>query len=285
MYNSGMIIGFFGKGGSGKSSLATQMALYLHNAGKEVFAIDADHNMDFGYNLTNGSLPSDMPCLGNALTAVRSFVGLHEQGTCDEAFSGECAAQFSLDPIDSYTDTYSYSIKDRLHLMMAGSQTDTILYGKACSHILTTPLKIYLPLLDVGKNGVVVMDEKAGADGVTTGIVTGIDVGIIVCEPSLHSTKTAKQITNLMTFFETPCVLVGNKVTNEKDHNFITQHSDTKPIAFFSENTSIKQEPSTRVDSWNSILQSVFDHITAISRNDRLERTKRKFARNHSFAT
>ena len=78
---------------------------------------------------------------------------------------------FSLSPADSYTDRYTHRVKDRLRLMMAGEQTDTVLYGKACSHILTTPLKIYLPLLQIRENDVVVMDEKAGADGVTTGIV------------------------------------------------------------------------------------------------------------------
>ena len=279
-----MIIGFLGKGGSGKSSLATQMALYLHAAGKEVLAIDADHNMDFAYNLTDGSLTPDIPSIGNALTPIRSFIGLGDEGTSDDAFSEKRDMCFSLSPADAYTDKYTHRVKDRLRLMMAGKQTDTVLYGKACSHILTTPLKIYLPLLKIGENDIVIMDEKAGADGVTTGTVTGIDVGIIICEASQHSIKTAKQIAELMDFFETPYIFAGNKTTGGEDHDYITQHLGAEPTVFLPEDVSIKRNPSALTTAWSSMLKKIHTNLTGLNRNNRLERTRRKFERNHAFS-
>ena len=46
-----MILGFLGKGGSGKSTLSTVMVEYLHHYNKTVLALDADYNMDLSYNL------------------------------------------------------------------------------------------------------------------------------------------------------------------------------------------------------------------------------------------
>ena len=279
-----MIIGFLGKGGSGKSSVATQMALFLHALGKEVLAIDADHNMDFAYNITGGSVPSDTPCLGNGLDAIRSMFDLHEGDSCSKVFLEKSNGEgFSLNPIDPYTQAHSHTVGDRMRLMMAGSQTDDVLYGKACSHILTTPLKIYLPLLEVDENSVVLMDEKAGADGVTTGIVTGIDVGVVVCEPSLHSVKTAKQIADLMDFFETPYVFAGNKVTSDEDREFITEHLGGAPTVFLPEDTAIKRNPFELVSVWHTVLESMYKAIVPLNQRNRLERTKRKYKRNHSF--
>ena len=278
-----MIIGFFGKGGSGKSSLATQMALHLHAIGKEVLAIDADHNIDLAYNLTNGSLTPDMPSLGDALAPIRSFVGLEDGGTSADVFSEKCAMRFSLNPLDAYTDKYTHKVTDRLRVMMAGAQTDTVLYGKACSHILTTPLKIYLPLLKMEENDVVVMDEKAGADGVTTGIVTGVDVGVIVCEASSHSIKTAKQIAELMDFFETPYVFVGNKITGTEDRDYITQHLEVEPIAFLPDDVSVKRNPSRSVSMWSSVLEKIRTKLANLNQHNRMERTVRKFKRNRSL--
>ena len=283
-----MIIGFLGKGGSGKSSIATQMALSLRALGKGVFAIDADHNMDFAYNITGGALPSGVSCLGEGLDALRSMLGLREGDSCDRVFLEDFNdaggdGHFSLNPADLYTQKYSCVVGDGLRLMMAGSQTDAVLYGKACSHILTTPLKIYLPLLEVDDGSVVLMDEKAGADGVSTGIVTGIDVGVIVCEPSLHSVKTARQIAELMDFFETPYVFVGNKVTDDADREFITEHLGVVPAAFFSDATAIKRDPFSLASAWYTAMVDVYRKVTPLNKRNRLERTQRKFERNHSF--
>ena len=130
----------------------------------------------------------------------------------------------------------------------------------------------------------VVVDEKAGADGVTTGIVTGIDVGVIVCEPALHSVKTARQIAELMDFYETPYVFVGNKVTTSEDKDFISSELGQDPTAVLLESAGVKRNPSTQVAEWSDELQTIFTKAQELNQNDRLERTVAKFRRNHDFA-
>lgn len=277
-----MILGFLGKGGSGKSSVSSQMALFLHSQKKSVTAIDADHNMDLSYNLSSGAHHSQK-YFSQSLDELLRAVGLSKGQKYTEAFLTETSARFSLTPLSKEIDAYSKVLENGIRLMTAGPQTDTVLYGKACSHSLTTPLKVLLPLLELQENEVVIVDEKAGADGVSTGIVTGIDIGVIVCEPALHSVKTAKQIAELMDFYETPYVFVGNKITSSEDKDFITSQLKQDPTAFLMESTHIKRDPSTPVSEWTDELQDIFNKAQTLNKNDRLSRTREKFKRNEQF--
>ncbi len=279
-----MILGFLGKGGSGKSSVATQMTLFLHGQGNTVLAVDADHNMDLSYNLSNGQLPK-MKYLSSSLKDIQAFIKLPDTSKYSEAFLNNVEARFSLSSQDTVTSTYSTEVKKNFYLMAAGPQTDTVLYGKACSHSLTTALKVYLPLLTLTENETVVVDEKAGADGVTTGIVTGIDVGVIVCEPALHSVKTAKQIAELMDFYGTPYIFVGNKVSDSEDKDFIEKELGVIPTTYLIQSSGIKRNPSELVSEWQDELSEIVKVARGLNKNDRLERTKIKFARNHEFAS
>jgi len=276
-----MILGFLGKGGSGKSSVSSQTALYL-NRQKTILAIDADHNMDLSFNVTGGEQP-DMNFLGDSLADFQKTVGLTMDQKYTKAFTTLTPYRFTLDPISPDIARYSQELENGIRLMVAGPQTDLVLYGKACSHVLTTPLKILLPLLVLEKNEVVIVDEKAGLDGVSTGIITGIDVGVIVCEPALHSIKTAKEIAKLMDFYETPYLFVANKITSEEDRNFIMDNLPEEPVAFLGAELSIKQNPSASVDSWKESLASIFEKSQALNNNNRLERTIKKFTRNDIY--
>lgn len=278
-----MVLGFLGKGGSGKSSVSTQMALWLSNAEKSVLAIDADHNMDLSFNLSEGNVPQ-INYLSRSMQALRLAVGLVDGQKYAEVFFNNPSTRFHLNPLSAEVAEYSAVLANGIRLMTAGPQTDEVLYGMDCSHALTTCLKLLLPLLELSDNEVVVVDEKAGADGVTTGIVSGIDVGVIVCEPSLHSIKTAKQIAGLMDFYETPYVFVANKVFSSEDKDFVIAHLGAEPITFLRANDSVKRNPSEVVSEWTDELSAIYNEASKLSQNNRLERTVRKFERNREFA-
>lgn len=278
-----MILGFLGKGGSGKSSVATQVALLLRAQEKKVLAIDADHNMDLSFNLLDSDTTEGLPYFGSCLNDILSYVGLQDGQRYDEVFLNEIQKRFFISPPDEITSFLSKKVDDGLLVMIAGPQTDKVLYGESCSHSLTTPLKVYLPLLDLQKNEYVVVDEKAGADGVSTGIVTGIDVGVIVCEPAIHSIKTALQIAELMNFYETPYIFVGNKIQSNEDRDFIVSQLGQEPTIYLSESSNIKRNPGMLIEEWGSEIKTIIEKAHLISKNNRLEKTKRKFIRNKKF--
>ena len=275
-----MIISLLGKGGSGKSSVATQLVLWLHKQKRHVLAIDADHNMDLVFNLVKNTKP-EMSYLGSALSEIEHFIGVPEGKDYKQAFLDDTTVRFSFSDSsrDPFTEKYSKVIVPHLRIMAAGPQTKQVLYGKKCGHVLATPLKAYLPLLELSSDEDVVLDEKAGADGVTTGIVTGVDVGIIVCEPSLHSIKTARQIADLLTFYGTPYLFVGNKIINTEDEEFIRKELGVAPVAFISESAGVKRLPGEAEIGWHRTLAHIEQVARRLNKNDRLSRTIRKFQR------
>lgn len=208
-----MIIGILGKGGSGKSTVATHIVRLLSSdKTNTVLAIDADHNMDLSYNL---GAPDDNAYLGSSLADLKAACGLSSMDDYRSALARSRPGLFSLSPLDPFTKKYARPIGSNMLLMAAGPQTDEVLADRACSHSLFTSLKIYLPLLSLRQGEWVVVDEKAGADGVSTGIPTGFDVALVVSEPTPHGLKTARQIAGLLDHFDVPYEFVLNKLSED----------------------------------------------------------------------
>jgi CO dehydrogenase maturation factor len=204
-----MKIAFLGKGGSGKSTMATAFVKELRARGVRVLAIDADHNMDLSYNL--GAEPSLF--LGNDPERIKAHVGTTPTGTYLDALKVARARGigFTIAPADEYTARVSVVLDDGLRLITVGPHTDRVRSQEACSHSLAAPLKVYLPLLRLNPNEAVVIDERAGTDPVATGILSGVDLAVIVREPTVSSARVAEQIKDEIQRANIAHIIVDNK--------------------------------------------------------------------------
>ncbi len=278
-----MIIGFLGKGGSGKSTLSSGFVTYLAKKDIKVLAIDADHNMDLTFNL---GVEEKFPYLGEGIKDIKEHAGLSIQDESGKAFFLEKEPHFSLTPADPYTKKFSLRINDNVSVMAGGPHTDAVLYGQSCSHILTTALKIYLPFLKLNKNEVVVIDEKAGSDGAGTGIVSGFTMAIIATEPTPHGVKAANQIADLLEFHNTPYEFAINKIRKNTDLA-PTQASLKKPAKFmfpFSEDAlQTNGNPTPDFEKqFNEIYQTAVK-IIETNGDMRKERSRKKYERSRAF--
>jgi CO dehydrogenase maturation factor len=209
-----MKIAFLGKGGSGKTTLSTALVKHMHAGGMNVLAIDADHNMDLSYNL--GADPTLF--LGSDPDLIKEYVGMKREDTFANTLQtaeGK-GIVFTLDPLDAFTKSVSMTIDKNLTLMTAGPHTDRIRTQEACSHSLAAPLKVYLPLLLLKENEVVVIDERAGTDPVATGILKGVDLAVIVEEPTVYSQRVARQIALELKIADVAHIIVENKINGEE---------------------------------------------------------------------
>jgi CO dehydrogenase maturation factor len=205
-----MKIAFLGKGGSGKSTMAIALVRAFRKYGFNVLAIDADHNMDLSYGL--GARPTLF--LGTDPEYIKEYVGSARTDTYANALkvAEEKGVTFSISPTDKYTTGVSMELEDGLRLMTAGPHTDRVRSQEACSHSLAAPLKVYLPLLELKPREAVVIDERAGTDPVATGILSGVDLAIIVREPTINSSRVAEQIRRELEMAGISHLIVENKL-------------------------------------------------------------------------
>lgn len=271
-----MIIGFLGKGGSGKSTTSTLMTKYLHELGNTVLAIDADHNMDLSYNL---GYSGDGPYIGGTFLSLREEMGVSYDESTDSLFAeGLPKRRFMLAPKDTYTEKYTATIQENLHLMMAGPQNEQVLYGSHCSHSLAAPLKIYLPLLTLLPNEYVVVDEKASVDAVTTGIPTGFDLAVVCAEPREHSLRVAKQIMEMLKWYGVPHMTVLNKSTGDESLRMAEVALGKVPDVVIEAGI----DPLAITQRTRNELARIVEHTHTVStpNTTRLERAQKKSARN-----
>ncbi len=204
-----MKLAFLGKGGSGKSTMATAMVRALRARGFRVLAIDADHNMDLSYNL--GVEPSIF--LGSDPDRIKEHVGASRTGTYGDALQAgkNAGIAFTLSPLDEFTARVSVKLEDGLRVMTAGPHTERVRSQEVCSHSLAAPLKVYLPLLHLKAGEAIIIDERAGTDPVATGILSGVDMAVIVREPTINSRRVAEQIKHELELAGIPHIIVDNK--------------------------------------------------------------------------
>lgn len=273
-----MIIGFLGKGGSGKSTLSSLYARYLHQQGKTVLAVDADHNMDLTYNLGVTEMPK---YIGQGLKDLLKHVGV--EGDYRKVFALETLPEFCIDPVDAITHAYSISPQERLRVMTAGPHTDRILYDQACSHSLVTPLKVYLPFLKLEDNHAVVVDEKAGVDGVGTGVTTGFDAAVVVAEPTVHGMKAAKQISEMLVFFKTPHAFALNKARVPEDEALFAAEIGRAPDLVFAQNADVARPTPVVPEAYAVEFAKLFAYVSTLD-DTRLVRSKEKIDRAEGYA-
>jgi CO dehydrogenase maturation factor len=273
-----MIIGFLGKGGSGKSTLSSAFANYLAEEGHQVLAIDADHNMDLSFNLGG---PESMEYIGQGLPDILAHAGVKGYR---EIFGLKEPPRFSIAPTDPIVGKYSVALPNGVRLMSTGPHTENILYDKSCSHSLVTPLKVLLPFLNLSPKERVVIDEKAGTDSVGTGVTTGFTFAVVVSEPTPHGMKAARQIAELLTFYGTPYALALNKARSDSDIQAFSEAMGRSPDVVFRFHEGLSRIESSGRSDHKDALDALHRMASSVP-DDRERRTREKFERNSEFAS
>ena len=112
---------------------------------------------------------------------------------------------------DSFTEKYSRELSENLRIMISGGLHSEQIYSHRCSHAFISPLKYYLPLLDMNKGQVCIVDSVAGIDMVAYGLYLGVDVIVAVVEDTYNSKKVYGQIKEIADNLDIPIYFLHNK--------------------------------------------------------------------------
>jgi CO dehydrogenase maturation factor len=226
-----MKVAFVGKGGSGKTTLAALFARHLAAAapGVPLLAVDADINQHLAAAL---GLPEDeavlLPALGDHLPEIKEYL----RGSNPRISSAQAMVKTTppgrgsrLLRVVEDNPLYAELVREvgGVRLAVTGPFATEDL-GVACYHSKVGAVELLLNHMVDGPGEYVVVDMTAGADSFASGLFTRFDVTFLVCEPTLRSVGVYRQYVGYARDFGVRVCVVGNKVDDASDVEFLTEH-------------------------------------------------------------
>lgn len=184
-----MKIAFAGKGGVGKTSLASWMGDYLARNGKNVWMIDADTALSLGEacGIDSSQLPEPL-ILREDLVKER----IHESGFLNlNPDVDDLPEQIAVDLPFSGSELEGAGSKK---LLVMGAVTNA---GGGCACAANALLKAVLAHLVIERDDWVLVDLEAGVEHLGRGTVAHVDGLVVVSEPSKRSLNTASEVSAL----------------------------------------------------------------------------------------
>jgi CO dehydrogenase maturation factor len=219
-----MKIAFVGKGGSGKTTLSALFCRHLSALGRPVLAIDADINQHLGgaLGLEDGVIAVPM---GEHLREIKNYLrGDNPRVPSADVMvkttpPGSGSQLLSLTGDNPIWSRFGRDVGG-VRLLATGAFTEKDL-GVACFHSKTGAVELLLNHLVDGACEYVVVDMTAGADAFASGLFTRFDRTFLVCEPTRKAVAVLRQYRKYSADFGVALSVIGNKVTNPTDAEFL----------------------------------------------------------------
>ena len=218
-----MKIAISGKGGVGKTTLAGTLARVIASGDHKVLAIDADPDANLASAL--GFSLEEV----NKITPFAQMTDFIQERTGSQ--KGTYGGTFKLNPkVDDIPERFSLS-RENLKLLVLGTIPEG---GGGCYCPESVILKFLLRHILVQRDESIILDMEAGLEHLGRGATKGIDAFIVVVEPGSRSLQTARQIKKLAADLGIKQVyVVGNKVCNESDREFISNNLEEIKVLGF----------------------------------------------------
>ncbi len=215
-----MKIAITGKGGVGKTTLASLLAHIYAARGRSVLAIDADPSPNLGAAL--GFPPEQVA----RIVPIAEMEELIAERT--ESQPGSYGGWFKMNPyVSDIPDRFSVE-QDGIKLLELGEVQKG---GSGCICPPSVLLKNLVTHLLLRRQEVVIMDMYAGVEHLGRATASAVDAMLIVVEPGQRSTTTAARIRDLARDIGIQRLfVVGNKVRDEADRAFILENSAGLPV-------------------------------------------------------
>lgn len=207
--NGGVKLAISGKGGVGKTTLASFIVKEISKRGMKVLAIDADPDANLALALGMPDYSSIIPIANmKELIEERTGVKMRSMGTF-----------FKMNPTVSDLPERLSLTDGNIKLMVMGGVKKG---GGGCVCPENVLLKSLVSHLVLNMDEAIVMDMEAGIEHLGRGTAAAVNCLIVVAEPGKRSVETALETNRLAREIGlNKVVVVGNKVRNKSDKEYL----------------------------------------------------------------
>jgi CO dehydrogenase maturation factor len=227
----GLKLAITGKGGVGKTTLASLLARLYASEGHRVLAIDADADANLASALGFSAAAVA------AITPISQMADLIEERT--GARPGSSGKYFKINPrVDDIPERFAGEHAGVRLLLMGGVKKG----GGGCICPESVMLKELMRHLVMERDDVVIMDMEAGVEHMGRATAQTVDAMLVVVEPGRRSLQTAETIRTLARDIGIRrCYAVGCKVHDDGERRFIADNLDMPLLGYLAHNPRIAE--------------------------------------------
>ncbi len=260
-----MRVSFFGKGGSGKTTVSSSFISYLLKKKENVLAIDADMNVHLAkvFDMPVNIISKENEEIVKFLEPNRNIPII---GTTPPIKDSKF---IKVSKEDSFLKKYA-TFKDNLMLLTVGTYTLENV-GSDCYHSKLNTLElIYHRLLDTNKD-YVVTDSTAGIDSLGTSLFFVSDINVFIVEPTKKGISVYKDFNDIASKLGIKTYVIGNKVTDKEDEDFLIKEVGKENILGFIKSSKnlrkYEQGEKEYFDEFINENKDVYENLISVMKN------------------
>jgi len=209
-----------GKGGCGKSTIVALLAKEIAARKNTVLVIDSDESNIGLHSRLGMQKPDDfMNYFGGKKLLFEKTKEMKDRWRLDDL------------PADYLTR------KGNIQLLSMGKIYQ---FGEGCACPINALSSKFLEILDLGEGEFLIADTDAGIEHFGRGVEKGVDILLVIIDPSRESILLAKKISELGQQVDKPVYYILNRVTDQETKDFLLNSIDReKVIAIIPENKEI----------------------------------------------
>jgi CO dehydrogenase maturation factor len=209
-----------GKGGCGKSTIVALLAKEIAARRNTVLVIDSDES-----NI-----------------GLHSRLGMQKPDDFMNYFGGK---KLLFEKTKEMKDTWRLGDLPADYLTRKGnirllSMGKIYQFGEGCACPINALSSKFLEILDLKEGEFLIVDTDAGIEHFGRGVEKGVDILLVIIDPSRESILLAKKISELGKQVDKPVYYILNRVTDQETKDFLLNSIDRKKvIAIIPENKEI----------------------------------------------
>ena len=209
-----------GKGGCGKSTIVALLAKEMEARENTVLVIDSDESNIGLHSRLGMQKPSDfMNYFGGKKLLFEKTKEMKDKWRLDDL------------PTDYLTK------KGNIRLLSMGKIYQ---FGEGCACPINALSSKFLEILDLRDGEFLIADTDAGIEHFGRGVEQGVDILLVIIDPSRESILLAKKISELGRQVDKPVYYILNRVADQETKDFLLNSIDSeRVIAIIPENKEI----------------------------------------------